>query len=180
VFVSTPFSIGQVRQFHRLKNSLNNQGRTESGAESKKQHAAAVIAAQSLHRSIVHDADGTPECLFEVMADPASTQVVGLGQRSSLTHRARVADRNGRIFPTSGGVLYLGYHAGRGHRGTRGNLHGLRMMGVDEFEVGSTYVDYEDVLLAFWRLRHLSPFSRAGLYRERPDGSGDRHRRHRR
>ena len=77
-----PFLIGQVREFHRLEHAIDDERGAESGAEAEEEHAAALVAAQRLHRRVVDDANGTPERLLEVEADPALAQVPRLASRA--------------------------------------------------------------------------------------------------
>src|SRR5215469_5854188 len=64
-------SVGQMTELHGLDDALDDHGGAEPGAETEKEHLAALIAAQGLHRGIVDKLHGMVECAGEIEADPA-------------------------------------------------------------------------------------------------------------
>src|SRR5208337_1222299 len=61
VFVGFALTVKQVRQFHGLKNAVHNHRRAKTRAQTEKQHGAALVTPQGLHRGIVDDFDGAPK-----------------------------------------------------------------------------------------------------------------------
>ena len=54
ILICTAFFIGQMRQFHRLQKTVDDQRRPEPGAQTEEQHAPSFITAERLHRSVVY------------------------------------------------------------------------------------------------------------------------------
>ena len=72
--------VRQVTQLHRLHDAVDDHGGAQTGAEPEKQHLAALIAAQRLHRRVVHHLDRASERLPVVESDPARAEVTRLRQ----------------------------------------------------------------------------------------------------
>src|SRR5581483_6853027 len=89
--------IRQMRELERNQHSLAHHRRSQTGAESEKQHAAAFVAAERLHRGIVDDADGLFERRFEIEANPTASKVPRVACRTSVDDRAGVANRDGVV-----------------------------------------------------------------------------------
>jgi len=106
-----------MRQIHRLKDSIDDHRGPDSGAEAQKEHAAAVIASQRLHGSIIDNLNWTTEGPWRSQIRPARTKVVGFVERASVVHGAWIADRDEAIFPILGDALHISYHFARSHLG---------------------------------------------------------------
>ena len=136
--------VRKMRQFHRLKYSVDDHGRPEPGAEAQKEHAAALVASQCLHGSIIDHLNRTAECLAEVESDPAAAKVVGLVDRASMNYRTWIADRHAVIFPILGDTLHISHHHAGGHLGTGWNLALLALSGCQHLDVRSSDIDHQD------------------------------------
>ena len=58
-----PLPVRQVAELHRLDDAVDDEGRAEPGAEAEEEHLPAPVAAERLHRRVVHHlrrAAGTP------------------------------------------------------------------------------------------------------------------------
>src|SRR5262245_55947822 len=55
LFVGASLLEWQMRQFHRDDDAVGDEGAAEAGAQTQKQHAAALVAAQRLHCGVVDD-----------------------------------------------------------------------------------------------------------------------------
>ena len=97
--------VGQVAKLHGLHDAVDNHCRSKPRSQPEEQHLAAAVASQGLHCSIVHDFDGTPECLCKVEAHPSASQVVGFGNRAATQHRPGIADRDHVVVPDSASFL---------------------------------------------------------------------------
>src|SRR5205085_12626857 len=98
---------GEASVRHRLDGPVDDEARTEPGAEAEKQHTAAAITAGRLHRGVVDHPHRPAEGALEVETDPAATQVVRLGGDLAAQHQARIADRYRCIFPARGALAHL-------------------------------------------------------------------------
>lgn len=75
LFKTSGILVGQVRQFHRFKNTVNNQRRTQSRTQTEKEHATTAITAQRLHCRVVDDFHRDAERFCEIEFDPAFAEV---------------------------------------------------------------------------------------------------------
>src|SRR5262249_5647052 len=75
VFDFFVFAIGKIAEFEREKHFVQDQGRTESGAEPEKEHSAAVVTPQRLHCGVIDHVHRFAERGFEIEADPARPQM---------------------------------------------------------------------------------------------------------
>jgi hypothetical protein len=80
-----------MTELHRLQLAIDDQGGTESRSQAQKQHLAALVAADSLHGSVIDDLYGTTEGCGQIEADPAMSQVGGFRTRPAFQDRAGVA-----------------------------------------------------------------------------------------
>src|SRR5262249_29010784 len=64
--------VGQVTELHRLHDAIDDHGRSEPRSQTQKEHLAALVAPQSLHRGVVDDLHGMAECRCEIEPDPAT------------------------------------------------------------------------------------------------------------
>src|SRR3989442_886036 len=81
------------------------EGRAEPGAEAEVEHASALVAPEGLHGGIVDHPHGLAEGLGIVEAHPARSEVVRLGGRPPVHHRARIPDRNAIVAPAGDRLL---------------------------------------------------------------------------
>jgi hypothetical protein len=93
-----------VRELKRLDDNAVHECRAEAGAEPEKQHPAALVAAERLHRGVVHDLRRLAERVFEVEPDPPGAQVHRLGGHSAAVYRRGDSDRDGVVGPVQGHV----------------------------------------------------------------------------
>ena len=102
--------IGQVSQFHRLNSPIHDHRGPKACPQPKKEHFAAFVTSQSLHRGVVHHLGRAFERSLEVKPDPTFSQVPRFGNRSAPDDGARVADGKDVIFPVSYKLPYLRDH----------------------------------------------------------------------
>jgi hypothetical protein len=65
--------IEELAKFQRNDHVISNKGGSKPGAQSKKQHPSAFIAAESLHRCIVNDSDRQTESSGKIKTHPAGS-----------------------------------------------------------------------------------------------------------
>src|SRR5262249_44311252 len=116
---------------------------SQARAQAQEEHLPASVAAESLHRSIVHEPDGTTECLPEVESDPAKAQVVRFGDRMIVQDGTRVADRHYVELPSLGKFVDSIDHLLRRHRGPGGDLPWLLRAGSQNPDVRAADIDRE-------------------------------------
>jgi hypothetical protein len=102
-----------MRKLHGRHDVVDNHGGAKSRAEAEKQHAASLVAAERLHRRIIHDARGPAKGLAKIESHPARTEIVRLGDHFAVHHHAGIADRNGVVFPIPGELMDLLHHFAR-------------------------------------------------------------------
>src|SRR5579863_2828076 len=93
ILVTPPFLVGKVCQLHWFDDAINDHGRAETSAQTKKKHPPAFVTSKRLHDSIIDNLDGTFERLGEVESYPAAAEIIRLAQGLSVNHRSRIADR---------------------------------------------------------------------------------------
>jgi hypothetical protein len=140
LFVSKAFFIGQVSEFERDDDAVEDHRGAQAGAGAEEEHAAAFVTAQSLHSSVIDEAERFTESFFVRKIDPAWAQVMGLGDGTMVDDRAGVADGNTVVDPSLGGGEDVLGHLFRGHGGTGGNLDGDAVVGRGNLDVGAPYV----------------------------------------
>src|SRR5277367_5222020 len=102
-----------MSEFERDDDAVEDHRRAQAGAGAEEEHAAALVAAQSLHGSIVDEAKRLPKGLFVRKVDPAYAQVVGLGDGTMVDDRTWVADGDTVVGPALGsGQDVLGHLLG--------------------------------------------------------------------
>ena len=131
-------------QFHRLKHSVNDEGRTQARSQAEKKHSSTPITAQRLHRRVVNDLYGETERFSEIETDPSPAQVVRFGHRMSVDHRTGIADGDGIVFPAGGRRPYLSDHSLRCHRRAGIDLKMLPAPCRQHFHVGAADVNGQD------------------------------------
>src|SRR5437870_8071542 len=110
IFDDSVIAIRQVAQFQRQHHVAQNQGRAEPSAESKKQHPAATVTAERLHRGVVDDSDRFTQRFFEIESDPPLSKMFGLVQNSAIADRRRKSDRDHIELPLFDFFFHPGDH----------------------------------------------------------------------
>src|SRR5665213_3905786 len=118
VLVSLPVLVSKMRQLHRFKYSVDDHCGPEPRAEAQKTHAAAFVASERLHSSVIDNLNWRPECLVEIKSDPAAAQVVWLVEGASMDYRPWIAYRDEAILPIFGDALHIAHHFTGGHVGS--------------------------------------------------------------
>ena len=113
----------------------------QSGAEPEKEHLAAAVTTQRLHRSVVDDLDRTCKRRSIVESDPACTEVTWLRNRTTVEDRSWKADRHRVVRPLRGNGLDAVDHLLGGERGPRGELSRLLLSGGEHLHVGAADID---------------------------------------
>ena len=62
-----------------FEDTVDNERRTQPGAQTEKQHSSALITPQGLHGGVIHHFDWASKRFLEIEADPSFSQVVRLG-----------------------------------------------------------------------------------------------------
>ena len=102
VLVGLAFLVAEMGQLHWFEHAVHDHRRAEAGAETEKQHAAALVAADGLHRGVVDQFHRDAEGFVEVETDPAATEIVRLAQRTAVDDRSGIAERNAVVVPAFG------------------------------------------------------------------------------
>src|SRR5271157_2211254 len=76
------FLIREMAKFHGLNDSVNNQSRAKAGAKTQEEHFAFLVAAQSLHGSVIYDLYGLSKCFLIVESHPTFCHIIRLQERS--------------------------------------------------------------------------------------------------
>src|SRR5512143_834125 len=135
--------VRQVAELHRLDNPVDDEGRSETGAEPEEQHAPTAIATERLHGGIVDQLHRVTERRFEVEADPAPAEITGLGGNAPVQHRARIADRHGLVLPTARHSFRLGHHRRSGQSRAGRESARLGLAARQQLDMVSADVDGE-------------------------------------
>jgi len=130
-----------MRQLHRLEHAVDDQRGADAGAEAEEQHAAAVVAAERLHRRVVDHADRTSERAREVEADPAAAEIHRLGHRLSVHDDAGISNRDDVELPVLDGGEHALHHLRRREVGSRRDLQRSSAAGCQQLHVGAANVD---------------------------------------
>jgi hypothetical protein len=93
--------VRQVTQLHRLHDAVDDHGGAQTGAEPEKQHLAAVIAAQRLHRGVVHHLDRHPNA-FGSRIRPSPGRGEAAPRPDDREAPGREADRDRVVRPVRG------------------------------------------------------------------------------
>ena len=75
-----------------MTNAIEDHGGAKTGANARKEHSATFVAAESLHGSVVDEAEWLAEGLLIREVDPSGSEVVRLCERMVMDDWARVAD----------------------------------------------------------------------------------------
>src|SRR6202021_523845 len=102
--------IRQMAELHRLQNAINDHGGAKARSESEEQHSPAFVAAESLHQRVVDHLRRTAKSFCKIKADPATAEVMRLGQGSVVSDRSGISDRNDVVRPVCCETLDLLYY----------------------------------------------------------------------
>jgi hypothetical protein len=105
---------------------------------------ATLVTSQCLHRRVIHDLGGLPECGFVVKADPAVTEIDGFGEDPSAVDRAGDPDRDAVPRPIVCKFLRGLDHLRCGQGRPRVGTPRLLLPAGEHFDVRSPDVDDED------------------------------------
>src|SRR5256885_1698799 len=131
-------------EFHRFENIIDDQRRTEPRAQTEKEHPPAAIASERLHRGIVDDLDWTMKGFAKIKSHPAAAKVVRLAHWTAVNDRPGIANRDGVIFPMSGGLADRFGHFFGGHFWTGGDFDRVFVPGGEHLQVSAADVDDEN------------------------------------
>jgi hypothetical protein len=135
--------VREVAELHRLDDAIDDHGRPEAGSQPEEEQLSSPVAAQGLHGRVVDELDGTPECAFEVEADPAPRQVVRLRHRPTAKDRAGVADRRRVETPARRGFQHSRDHLLRGQCRPGCELPRGPLARGQDLDVRSAHVDHQ-------------------------------------
>src|SRR5262249_21688374 len=113
--------MAEAAKVERVDNSIDHQGRTESGAKTKEQHTTAAIAAQGLHGRVIDDLDRTTKRFPEIEGRPAVPQIIGPADWTTVYDLARITDGHGVVTAMVDRASDLRHHLFR--RQMRGGLY---------------------------------------------------------
>src|SRR5262249_61535608 len=106
VLLERAMPVRQMAQLHRLYDVVDDECRAQPGSQAEKKHLAALVAAQRLHHSIVHEPARTIEGLLIVRAGPSRAEVTWLRNRTTMEHRTWEADRDRVVRPSRAAPLH--------------------------------------------------------------------------
>src|SRR5204863_8322756 len=98
------FAVGekQISEFERNHDMIGDEGGPKASSQAEKEHPAASVAADRLHRRVIDD----PRWLFQTLgvfeARPSFAQRFGVHGRLAIQSWARIADRYRIILPVIG------------------------------------------------------------------------------
>src|SRR6185295_1333191 len=118
---------------------------SDTGAETKVKHAAALVATERLHAGVVHDPHRATERGFVIKIDPALAEIKWFGNRVAVAHVARITDRDTLELPVRCGLFYLLYKKLGREFLAGGEFCLVAFAGLPDFDVGPTDVDHEYV-----------------------------------
>src|SRR4029453_7231829 len=124
-----------------MDDALDDQRRAETGAEPQEEHASTLVAAERLHRRVVHDPHRAPEGGLVVEPDPSAGEVVRLLHRPAVEHRSRIADTDPVVLPSPGELTDARDQDLGGQGGPRLELASGTLSGGAQLDVGAADVD---------------------------------------
>ena len=139
------FPVRKMAQLHRLDDTLDNHGGTQTGPQSQEQHLAALVAPQGLHGRIVDNLDRAAEGGLIVEPDPTRDKVMRLGNRPAMQNRSRVADGHHVILPVPGKLLDSGDHLFGGQGRSGNELPRFALPGGEDFYVSPAHINNQHV-----------------------------------
>ena len=100
LLVGTALFVRKMGEFERDHHPVEDHGRAEAGAYTEEEHAATLIAAESLHGGVVDEAKGLAEGLLIGEIDPSRREIMGLFERMIVNDRAGIAYGNAVVSPS--------------------------------------------------------------------------------
>src|SRR5437879_8414240 len=108
-------AIGQIAQLEREQRFLPDECRAESGAESEKKHAAAVITSKRLHGRVVDYVHRFAERFCKIKSYPAFAKMFRFPGDAAAADWRRKSNRDRSNAPTEHASLDLRDHFFRSH-----------------------------------------------------------------
>src|SRR5580704_7889226 len=131
-------------KFKGNDDAIEDHGGAKTGADAEEEHSAALVAAESLHGSVVDEAEGLAEGLLIREVYPSGGEIVRLGEGTIMDYGAGVAYGDAVVGPVFGGGEDIFGHQFGGHGGTGRNLDGDAVVGRGYLDVGAANVNDED------------------------------------
>ncbi len=134
IFVAAAPFIGQMRKLHRRHRTVDNQCRTQPRAQTQKKHATAFVAADRLHRSIIHEQCRPAKGFAKVKTNPTASEIERFGDDHAVHDHAGISDRYHVIFQIAGQPQHPRNHPARREGGAGFKLThvtGARNPGLD-------------------------------------------------
>src|SRR6266478_3085980 len=113
IFNDCAIPVWQIAEFEREDRIAPNKSRTEPGSEAEKQHPAAAVAAERLHRRVVNQADRLAQGLLKIKSDPAVAEMFWFAGDAPIHYRRRKSHRDKVEFPTGDQWFDLRHHFAR-------------------------------------------------------------------
>src|SRR5258705_13661252 len=98
-------------QFHGLKDAFDDHAGAQTGSQSQEQHCSASIASECLHRRVIDEPNGAPECGLEVEPYPTLSEVPRFDNDATPEHGPGISDGNDVILPIDHGGFDVVHHA---------------------------------------------------------------------
>ena len=136
--------VWKVRELEPDDAPVVDQRGPEPGSQADEEHAAAFIAAERLHRRIVHDADRLAESRGPVESDPALAKIPRLFHDRAAEHGTGNADGDDVVVPVGGARLDAGDDLLRRKPVTRIEFARVGTARMHQLDVGSAYVNDKD------------------------------------
>src|SRR5439155_5259056 len=106
-------AVRKIAELQREHVRFPNQCRSQSGAESKKQHAPAAKTAEGLHGCIVDDADRFAQRLLVIEPCPSRTEMFGFAHDAPIADWRRKSHRDSVKAPIPQQRFHLSHHFAR-------------------------------------------------------------------
>src|ERR1700674_4662142 len=135
--------VGQVGQLHGSDRTVDNEGGSQAGAQTQKEHASALVTTDCLHGGIIQEHGRSAERFAKVKTHPTACQIVWFGHDLAVHHHARVSDRYCVIFQIAGQPEYARNHLARRHGGAGFKLTHLAPARYPGFYMAAADVDDE-------------------------------------
>jgi len=121
----------------------SNERGAKASAQAEEQHAAAAVAAECLHGSVVDDFDRTTERLLEVETDPPGPEVRRFVKRFSAHDGSGVSDGDDRVIPVASGFLHFFDHLLWRHPRAGRDLDRLEVAGSVDLDVRAADIKHQ-------------------------------------
>src|SRR5882724_4780190 len=144
VFVAS-FLVRKVSQFHCMDRAIENQGRTQTGAQSKKEHCSSVVTSKRLHSGIVYDFHRALESGFKIEPNPTRSKVSRFCLWTATKNRPRIAQGYHIIFPIPRALLDPRNHGLGSHGGPGGEFYWFLLSGGQDLYVSPTDINHQHI-----------------------------------